>query len=480
MFFRVVVKTNEVHIVQRKKSTTPYWKGYNSAVYFNWPSWFPVIGIDRIILPVSIFTIPLDAYQAYDIGKVPFVVDVKAWFQVEEPKTAWQRISNFLELNEQLDDILKWAIRKILASDDINNIMTWRHQFGEAFIKEVQKQTWVYGVKTVNIEFMDIRDPIDQSSNVVRDIMEKKKSLIEKESRMEVAENNKEATIKEIQTKKDADVQAQEAEKVVWEKEAEKEKFVWIAKEKAEQEIKEQAKVTAEKEMAVKQVEEVRSAEINKDVQIVKAEEIKQTKIIQAEWEKQQMIINAEANKQDKIIKAEWEKVQIETVANWQKQAEFYNAQAIEAVGKAEAEAKKLMELAPVMAQIELAKEIWSNENYMEYLINIENIKAWLEVWVAKAAALESWDLKIIANWQWDGTVDGWMNGLMSVFSWKGWTDLWNMVENFRNTPIGSRIIERILWEKQETDNKQNQAINKIIRHIKSKENKNKDSKSEK
>jgi flotillin len=62
---------------------------------------------------------------------------------------------------------------------------------------------------------MDIRDPIDQSSNVVRDIMEKKKSLIEKESRMAVAENNKEAKIKEIQTKKEADVQAQEAEKIV-------------------------------------------------------------------------------------------------------------------------------------------------------------------------------------------------------------------------------------------------------------------------
>jgi flotillin len=64
-------------------------------------------------------------------------------------------------------------------------------------------------------------------------------------------------------------------------------------------------------------------------------------------------------------------------------------AQGIEAVGIAEAAAKKAMELAPVMAQIELAKEIGNNENYMEYLLGIDGIKAGQVVGVAKAEALK-------------------------------------------------------------------------------------------
>gem|GEM_PF-3818251 len=64
-------------------------------------------------------------------------------------------------------------------------------------------------------------------------------------------------------------------------------------------------------------------------------------------------------------------------------------AQGIEAVGKAQAEARKAMELAPVMAQIELAKEIGNNSNYMEYLLGIDGIKAGQIIGVAKAEALK-------------------------------------------------------------------------------------------
>jgi hypothetical protein len=61
----------------------------------------------------------------------------------------------------------------------------------------------------------------------------------------------------------------------------------------------------------------------------------------------------------------------------------------------------------------------------------------------------------------------------MNVFSGKGWTNLWNMLENFKNTPAGNEIVNKFLWDKQkDTDKQQNQAINKIIKHIKKKDNK--------
>ena len=49
--------------------------------------------------------------------------------------------------------------------------------------------------------------------------------------------------------------------------------------------------------------------------------------------------------------------------------AEKRRAEGIEAVGLADAEAEKAMQLAPVRAQIELAEEIGTNEGYMNYLL---------------------------------------------------------------------------------------------------------------
>ena len=56
LFFRTVVPTNMVHIVQSQKSTTSYGTGEDAGnVYYEWPSWFPRIGVTVIKLPVSNF-----------------------------------------------------------------------------------------------------------------------------------------------------------------------------------------------------------------------------------------------------------------------------------------------------------------------------------------------------------------------------------------------------------------------------------------
>jgi flotillin len=62
---------------------------------------------------------------------------------------------------------------------------------------------------------MDIRDPENKESTVINDIMEKKKSMIEKQSRVEVAYNKRDAEIAEIQARKEAEVQDQDAQRIV-------------------------------------------------------------------------------------------------------------------------------------------------------------------------------------------------------------------------------------------------------------------------
>ena len=417
---RRVVSTNEVHIIQSSRKTVSFGKDQEAGnTYYEWPSWIPLIGIQVIKLPVSVFSLRLRDYEAYDNGRLPFVLDLEAFFRIDNSNIAAQRVSHFQELNGQLTSILQGAARTILASKSIEEIMQGRSEFGVAFTEEVNEQLKAWGVTTVkNIELMDIRDSRD--SQVIQNIMEKKKSEIDRESRVVVAENRKAAENAEIDAQREVEINRQLAEKQVGIKTAEKEKEVGIAIEKSQQEIKEQQKVTTEKAMEIARVEQVKQAEIAKDVNVVRAEEVKQTEIVKAEGEKQKTVLIAEG----------------------QLEAEKRNADAILVKGQATAESEKLLQLAPVEAQIVLAKEIGENQNYQQYLITIRQVEAAQMVGVEQAKALEKADIKVIAN---NGSVTGGINSLGELFTSQGGTNIGALLEGMSQTPAGKALMDKIV-----------------------------------
>ena len=91
---RRVVPVNEVHIVQTRKNTVSYGKGFSSNTYYEWPSRIPMIGLVRVTLPVSNFSIDLPDYAAYDKERVPFLVHVMAFFRINDSNTAAQRVAS--------------------------------------------------------------------------------------------------------------------------------------------------------------------------------------------------------------------------------------------------------------------------------------------------------------------------------------------------------------------------------------------------
>lgn len=128
---------------------------------------------------------------------------------------------------------------------------------------------------------MDIRD--SSGSDVISNIMAKKKSEIEMDSRQTVAENKKKANIAEIEAERQTDLSEQEAQEQVGKRTAEKDKTVGISIQKAQQDIKTEAKITAEKDMAVKKVNDVKTAEILKEVTVVAAQQDKEKLLIDSE-----------------------------------------------------------------------------------------------------------------------------------------------------------------------------------------------------
>ena len=453
--FRVVVAPNAVHTVQGSDGRISYGTAgsnnpadidadgndikFHGNSYYSWPEWWPKVGVTVVEMPLSVFSLSLDNYVAYDQARVPFVVDIMAFFRVALPDIASERIEDFRQLETQLLSILQGAARTLLASENVEKIMMERQIFGDTFTKDVAEQLREWGVVTVkNIELMDIRDPADESSNVIGNIQAKEQSRIEKESRTEVAENIKEAEIAETTAKKEADVAIQLAEKAVGEKEAEKDKVVGVANEQAKQEILAQASTTAEKDMAVKKINEVRQAEINKEVQIVKAAEVKEVSIVKAEGDKQEMVLKAEGIKSDLTLKSEG------------KLAEQQNeALGVLAIGESDAKAKLLLNMADVDPEITLSNAIGSNEGYQNYLNTEKAINAQRDVGVEAAKAMSDGDLKVIVN---SGDANSGVNNMMDLFSSKGGTALGAMIDAGMNTDGGKALIDKFIGASEVVD----------------------------
>lgn len=405
---RRVVSPNEVHIVQYRRKTISYGKGSaHGNVYYEWPTWVPLFGITKTELPVSVFKIELKNYEAYDADKVPFEVDVVAFFRIEDSNMTAARASSFQDLNEQMTYVVRGAVRTVLASHPIDKIMLERSTFGEAFTKEVHDQLPNWGVVTVkNIELMDIRD--GAGNKVVHNIMQKKQSFIEMESRTAVAQNQRDASIAEIHAQRDAEVQKELSSQAIGTQAATREQEVGIAKQKASQAIKEQEKATATKTMEVKRVEEVTRAEINKAVAITSADQ-----------QKQSAVLLAEGSLQSAKLAAEGVAVQ----------------------GKAKGEAEQAILMAPVNAQITLAKEIGSNAEYQQYLLTLETIKAGQAVGIEQAHALTEADVKIIAN---AGDPVSGVTHVMDLFNAKGGTAIAGMIEAIGQTENGKKIVDKL------------------------------------
>jgi len=442
MMWRVVVPTNEVHIVQSSRATISYGKGFDAGnTYYEIPSWVPKWGVTRIILPVSVFDVELKSYDAYDKGRVPFVIDVKAFFRIERSNDAAQRVSSFGELNEQLESILQGAARSILAKSDIEEIMEGRGTFGQSFTEEVTENLEQWGVIPVkNIELMDIRDA--SGSKVIANIMEKKKSLIEMESRTEVARNRQKAEEAEIESAREVELKKQDAAEQVGKRQAETAKTVGIANEQSEQEIKAQRAVTTQKDVEVRRVNEIGQAEIDRDKAVVAAEQNQKTALINAAAKRDQDVILAEGLKKQTVIKAEADKESTALIAEGNLVSATKDAEGIRATGLAKAEAETAMQRAPVEAQIELAREIGENEGYQQYLKDTKQIEANRDIGIENAKALAGADIKVIANT--GGDVQSGIKSVGDLLSPKGGTNVAGMLSAMAQTDAGKALLKRL------------------------------------
>lgn len=441
---RRIVPTNVVHIVQRGDKTVSYGVGKGSNVYYEFPKWLPKIGVMVRVLPVSNFDIDLSKYSAYDKDRVPFIVDVKAFFHIADTNKAAEKVESFEELRKQLENVVQGAVRSILAKSKLEEIMEERSIFGEKFTESVKIDLQNWGVEPIkNIELMDVRDSDD--SNVIHQIMEKRKSAIDMESRTEVAKNNKLAEQAELEARQEVDVTKAKTQQISGEAQAKSIQAIGIAKAQATKmagiaeqqsisDIAQAERATAEQQMEVVKVNEVKQAEINKEKAIIVSEQVKR-----------QIEIDAEANR-----------FRVQTEASAKLEAQLKESEGIRTIGDAEAsviqskgisnaEAKKAMELAGVTAQTTLAKEIGENKPYQDYLIKVREVEVSQVIGVAQAeamaTALASADLKLLVN---SGDVNSGLNKFSDLLSSKGASSINGLLEGLKQTDEGKGLLSML------------------------------------
>lgn len=452
---RKIVPPNMVHILQRGSNTVSYGVGKGSNVYYKFPHWVPKLGVIVRELPVSNFGIDLNSYSAYDKDRVPFEVDVKAFFHISDTNKAAEKVFSQQDLIAQLTAVVQGAVRSILAKSKLEQIMEERSIFGQQFTEAVKDDLKSWGVEPIkSIELMDVRDSKD--SKVIHQIMSKRISGIDMESRTEIAKNSKAAQQAELEAVKEVNLTKAETERIAGEAQAASQQAIGIAKaesakrqgiaqQEAESEIAKSQRDTAAQHMEVIRINQIKQAEIDKDNAIIKQEQ-----------NKKQVEIAAEAEKYKIETAAKADKFRVETIAAANLEAKRNEAEAIKAVGQAdgeaikakglaEAESEKAKQLAGVVAQTTLAKEIGENGNYQSYLIKIKEIEISGEVnkvqYQSLANALHEADLKVLVN---SGDVYSGLGKFSDIISSKGGQALTGLMESLKQTPEGKALLSAL------------------------------------
>jgi len=139
---RKIVPTNEAHILQKWNKIIVKWNWFDAwNVYYYFPQWVPIFGVKVTKLPLYVFDIKLKQYKVYDNEKVPFNVDITAFF-----------------VKEQLTETIAWAVIKIISQYSIKEVIEKTPEIEQKLFEYVIHIAVTWWLVIKNIQFMKIYD----------------------------------------------------------------------------------------------------------------------------------------------------------------------------------------------------------------------------------------------------------------------------------------------------------------------------------
>lgn len=358
---RTVVELKYADVVVRQDGTKLYSADTSIngrepvAIYYNWPSWIPVIGCIVKRMPLEIMQIAVKDYETFAKANARFVVGVSVYCRINDVRAAAQKFpgTSIDDFKRGMTAIIISAVRKTTANYAIEDIISKRKEIQDEIHSEIKEDFLKWGVELTNVAIENIADA--PGTTVIHDISAKKEAEINALSRQEIAIKSKQAEIVEAENRELAEKRKIQADEQIAIRAQEKDKVVATIKQEA---------IT--KLLDVERNEKVTRANIEADAKIKTAEGVKQSKIIESEGVRQANILQSEGEKQALVLKGDGNASQTLAVGNAE-------ADVIRAKRLAEAEGMRKMAEAQSLQQ-EGAEKIRTIEK--DERIGIELAKA--------------------------------------------------------------------------------------------------------
>jgi flotillin len=295
---RQIVELKYADVVVKKAGTKIYSADTTisgreeTAIYYNFPSWIPVIGCIVKRMPLEIMQITVKDYETFAKANARFIVGVSVYCRINDVRAAAQKFpgTSIEDFKKGMTAIIISAVRKTTANYAIEDIISKRKEIQDEIHGEIREDFLKWGVELTNVAIENIADA--PGATVINDISAKKEAEINSLSRQEIAIKTKQAEIVEAENRELAEKRKIQADEQIAIRAQERDKTVATMKQEA---------IT--KVLDVERNEKVTRANIDADAKVKTAEGIKQAAIINAEGTRQSNILSSEGEKEALILK---------------------------------------------------------------------------------------------------------------------------------------------------------------------------------
>jgi flotillin len=348
-----VVPPHEAHVVvSRGKGKKVYCSRPLEGVKLQSAYWYVPILKQRLIMPLENIRIEIDSIPLRDQLMAKFSGDVICFLSVVDPLLAAEKLgrieseegkTGFPRIEAEVGRLIESIARNASMSMEVYEIMRHRDAFSQEVKKRVNDPLKEWGVQLVDLEVIHFKDI--EAYTVIKDLEQRQATLINAETRKQVADNQKGASIVESLANKETEMARAENDELYRIRQIQKDQKVGQTQQEAVQNIA-QAEMEANKE----KVEALRVLDVG----------------------------TAQVGAQAKIESAKGDSEAIKTKADG-------DSEAIRKTGLAQAEVTK----ATLIAEADGTKEkAYALKEYTDAGLSLETIKADVDIKKAQFAAL--------------------------------------------------------------------------------------------
>jgi flotillin len=348
-----VVPPHEAHVVVfRGKGKKVFCSRVLEGQKFQSAYWHIPILQQRLIIPLENIRIEIDSISLRDQLMAKFSGDVICFLSVVDPLLAAEKLgkieaeegkTGFPRMEAEVGKLIEAITRNASMSMEVYEIMRHRDTFSQEVKKRVNDPLKDWGVQLVDLEVIHFKDI--ENYTVIKDLEQRQATLINAETRKQVADNQKGASIVESLANKETEMAKAENEELYRVRQIQKDQQVGQSQQEAAQKIAE--------------------AEMEANKQKVEAQRVLN-------------VGTAQVGAQAKIEQAKGDSEAVKTKADG-------DAEAIRKTGFAEAEVSK----AKLIAEADGTKEkAFALKEYTDAGLSLETIRAEVEIKQAQFAAL--------------------------------------------------------------------------------------------